>query len=231
MFRKSISVSLSVLLVFTLFAVLPTNVGAAESDSLEIGAYINTENVGSYADERWQWTDEGVQQERCTYRAWHEANDRLGISLPLTWGNAATWAANARRDGYSVDNTPSVNSIVCWSGYTWGHVAYVTGVDDSNIYIREGGINPSNSYPNYWFRDTSFSRSNQNRWSGYSLEGYIHLDPIPKGHVMSESEGAGRTIPDGDYWIRSEIAQDFLFRHGYGVPASRRFMTYGTLNI
>ena len=180
MFRKSISVLLSVLLMFTLFTVSPINVDAVESDSSGVGADLISENVGSYADERWQWTDAGVQQERCTYRAWHEAYDRLGISLPLTWGNGETWAANARSDGYSVDNTPSANSIVCWSGGGWGHVAYVTGVDDNDIYIREGGINPSNSYPNYWFRDTSFSKSNQNRWGGYTLEGYIHLkNPIP----------------------------------------------------
>ena len=30
------------------------------------------------------------------------------------------------------------------------------------------------------------------------------------GYVMSESEGAGRTIPDGDYYIISELNQDFF---------------------
>ena len=30
--------------------------------------------AASYADEQWQWID-GVKQERCTYRAWHEAYD------------------------------------------------------------------------------------------------------------------------------------------------------------
>ena len=129
----------------------------------------------SYVDERWQWTSAGVQQERCTYRVWHEAYDRLGISLPTNWGNAASWASNARNQGvYSVDNTPTANSIVCWGGGTegWGHVAYVTGVDSTYVYIREGGINPENGL---YYRDTKYNISNQNRWNGFWLNGYIHL--------------------------------------------------------
>lgn len=130
----------------------------------------------SYDVEQWQWTDAGVKQERCTYRVWHEAYDRLGISLPVNWGNAATWASSARSQGkYTVDNTPSVNSIVCWGGGRdgWGHVAYVTGVDNRNVYIREAGIDPVNGV---YYQDTSYLISNQNRWNGYWLEGYIHLD-------------------------------------------------------
>lgn len=128
----------------------------------------------SYADERWQWTSSGEKQERCTYRAWHEAYDRLGISLPLNWGNAGTWAANARSQGYQVDYTPAPNSIVCWQGGSegWGHVAYVTAVDSSAVYIREGGITPKNGM---YYQDTSFSRSNPDRWKGFRLMGYIHL--------------------------------------------------------
>ena len=33
--------------------------------------------------------------------------------------------------------------------------------------------------------------------------------PVPKGYVMSESEGAGQTIPDGDYWILSALSRNF----------------------
>ena len=171
MFRKCLTVLLVIVILFSVITTFPLSSSAQEVDLAD---------TSSYADERWQWTDDGVQQERCTYRAWHETKDRLGVSLPLTWGNAGSWATSAKRDGYDVDMTPRVNSIVCWyKSLSWGHVAYVTGVDDNNIYIREAGINPSSSYPNYWFRDTSFSRSNQNRWNGYSLQGYIHLAGNP----------------------------------------------------
>ena len=145
----------------------------ARLDEILIEELSEDELVSSYDTERWQWTDEGVKQERCTYRAWHEAYDR-GYVLPTYWGNACSWAADARKAGYRVDAYPSVNSIVCWSGGSsgWGHVAYVTGVDRTNVYIREGGINPDNGA---YFRDTSFSRSEPNRWGGYTFEGYIHL--------------------------------------------------------
>lgn len=130
----------------------------------------------SYVDEQFQISTSGVKQERCTYRVWHEAYNRLEISLPTTWGNGGSWATNAKNDGYNVDNTPTANSIACWSDNGgWGHVAYVTDVDSTYIYIIEAGINPSNSYPNYWYRETNYSINNQNRWNGYRLEGYIHL--------------------------------------------------------
>ena len=115
---------LFIILLLGIMITVPMSASAFDiTDTSNVGANICIAESGSYADERWQWTDAGVQQERCTYRAWHEAYDRLGVSLPLTWGNAGTWAANARRDGYNVDNTPSANSIVCWSGGGWGHVA------------------------------------------------------------------------------------------------------------
>lgn len=161
MFKKSLSFFSAIIIILGILNAFPITFSARE---------VNIANTGSYVDEQWQWNESGVKQERCTYRAWHETYDRLGISLPTTWGDGGSWAANARRDGFNVDKTPSANSIVCWSkSGGWGHVAYVTGVDDNYIYIREGGIDPSSSYPNYWFRDTSFSKSNQNRWNGFSL--------------------------------------------------------------
>ena len=166
----------------------------------------------SYADERWQWTSAGVQQERCTYRAWHEAYDRLGISLPLNWGNAATWAQNARNQGYNVDSTPRADSIVCWGGGTegWGHVAYVTGVSGNTVYIREGGINPTSGQ---YYRDTSFSMSNPDRWSGFWLNGFTHLRPatgVLDVNGLLDGSNSGNTAGYGtfDIYINGVLAGD-----------------------
>jgi surface antigen len=56
---------------------------------------------------------------------------QAGDSIPTTWGNAATWAFYAGIDGYVVNHTPSVGSIMQISTVDngLGHVAYVTNVD------------------------------------------------------------------------------------------------------
>lgn len=65
----------------------------------------------------------------CTYwafamRLW--ADD----PIPTTWGNANTWDDRASADGYLVDNTPAINAVFQSDKGQWGHVAYVTAVND-----------------------------------------------------------------------------------------------------
>ncbi len=63
----------------------------------------------------------------CTYWAFAE---RLwaGKPIPVTWGNANTWAENAQADGYVVDHTPAVTAVFQTTDGALGHVAYVTDV-------------------------------------------------------------------------------------------------------
>lgn len=53
-----------------------------------------------------------------------------GTPIPNTWGNAIDWADRAQKDGYKVDHTPSIDSIMqdpnSYGGL--GHVALVTEV-------------------------------------------------------------------------------------------------------
>lgn len=42
----------------------------------------------------------------------------------------------------------------------------------------------------------------------------------PPGHVMGESEGAGQTIPDGNYWIFSALADTGYLWQGGTVKAT-----------
>lgn len=44
------------------------------------------------------------------------------------WGNASQWAASALSEGFTVNDTPAVGSLVVWNDGAYGHVAYVTGV-------------------------------------------------------------------------------------------------------
>lgn len=64
----------------------------------------------------------------CTYwvfamRLW--AKDPISTS----WGNANTWDDRAIADGYEVNHTPRVGSIMQSDAGDFGHVAYVTNVN------------------------------------------------------------------------------------------------------
>ena len=56
---------------------------------------------------------------------------RAGDPIPNTWGNAITWAVRAKADGYLVDQTPTVGSIMQDPNAPGGlgHVAYVETVN------------------------------------------------------------------------------------------------------
>ncbi|WP_251855535.1 CHAP domain-containing protein [Enterococcus italicus] len=60
------------------------------------------------------------------------------------WGNANQWPASARANGFRVDNSPEVGSVVVflngaqYSDATYGHVGYVVSVANGVITIEEG---------------------------------------------------------------------------------------------
>jgi len=66
----------------------------------------------------------------CTYWVFIKRKE-AGDPIPNNWGNAADWELNARLQGYKVDQTPTVGSIMqtANSAGGLGHVAYVTKVD------------------------------------------------------------------------------------------------------
>lgn len=66
----------------------------------------------------------------CTYWV-YALRLQAGEPIPTTWGDAATWAPRAAKDGYLVDHTPEVGAIMqtANSAHGLGHVAYVTAVD------------------------------------------------------------------------------------------------------
>ena len=79
----------------------------------------------------------GGNHGNCTWWGWHSACCNWAYGLP-GWGNAKTWAgfANQHQD-FSVVSNPVVGSIACRDIGTWGHVAWVTGVNGSNITVTE----------------------------------------------------------------------------------------------
>lgn len=73
----------------------------------------------------------------CTWWAWEDACCTWGVGIPA-WGNANTWGSNASVDpNYQVLDSPVVNSIATSTAGYYGHVAFVTAVNGSNITVRE----------------------------------------------------------------------------------------------
>lgn len=78
----------------------------------------------------------------CTWYAF-ERRAQLGRPIGSFWGNAATWAYNARAAGFRVDNVPEVGAIAQWNAYQGGsyyagHVGIVESVNsDGSITISE----------------------------------------------------------------------------------------------
>ena len=66
------------------------------------------------------------------------------------WGNGGDWAGSAASQGYAVGSTPVTGSIVCWTDGGYGHVGYVTQVDqDGQIQILESNYQGQQQINNY----------------------------------------------------------------------------------
>ena len=73
------------------------------------------------------------------YCTWYVYERRAAAGRPIGsyWGNAVTWAMNARAAGFTVNNTPEPGAIM-QNGGGYGHVAFVESVDGAgNVTVRE----------------------------------------------------------------------------------------------
>ncbi|MDT3994886.1 LysM peptidoglycan-binding domain-containing protein [Mammaliicoccus sp. H-M34] len=80
---------------------------------------------------------------QCT---WHVFNRRKAIGKPIStyWWNANNWASAAAKDGYRVNRTPAVGSILQSSAGYYGHVSFVERLN-SNGSIQVSEMNFASS--------------------------------------------------------------------------------------
>lgn len=92
----------------------------------------------------------------CTWYA-YERRAQLGIPVGSFWGNASTWAYNARLGGFRVDYSPEPGAVMT-NGGGYGHVAVVESVNpgvsvhisEMNAYRWGGGFNRVDSGDIAW---------------------------------------------------------------------------------
>lgn len=92
----------------------------------------------------------------CTWYA-YERRVQLGSPVGSFWGNASTWAYNARLAGYRVDYNPEPGAVMA-NGGGYGHVAVVESVNpgvsvhisEMNAYRWGGGFNRVDSGDISW---------------------------------------------------------------------------------
>ena len=118
----------------------------------------------------------------CTWGAWHKACCNWGKGLPSPWQHAKYWGGNyATHPDYDRVWEPAAGSIGCNADGTYGHVAYITGVNGSTVYVDEmsccegSACWPSCSWCYHGFELNSYDKS-------YFTGGFIK----PKGGVVQE---------------------------------------------
>ena len=120
-------------------------------------------------------TFNGVTTLPCTYYAWQQAHDRVGVSLP-PWGNAGMWLDNAVNAGWETGSTAEPNSIAVWTDNAYGHVAYVTEVNSGRMTVDEGGRTAwADTTGGIAIGETADSTVGSVRWGSYILAGFIYL--------------------------------------------------------
>ena len=106
---------------------------------------VNATNGNPYSQ---TYTDEyGVYHPgNCTWQAWEECYNRLGIRLPA-WHNGGTWHTDAAAAGYQVVQwyqgyVPPNDCLIEWTG----HVAWLISADSVGVNLVDGNLYSNGSY-------------------------------------------------------------------------------------
>lgn len=111
----------------------------------------------------------------CTWWAWEQWH-ALGYDLPRNWGNAAEWAVDAVRAGFSVGTIPRVGALAVfpigdgvWAYGAEGHVAFVTSVAKDGLTFNVTYQNYGDTTRMYIGLDYNTSYINQGRFQNGQL--------------------------------------------------------------
>ncbi|VNW87153.1 choline binding protein D [Streptococcus pneumoniae] len=120
---------------------------------------------GSQEIDQWR-----MYSRQCTSFAAFRLSNVNGFEIPRAYGNANEWGHRARREGYRVDNTPTIGSIAWSTAGTYGHVAWVSNVMGDQIEIEEYNYGYTKAY-------------NKRSIKANTMTGFIHFKDLAGGSV------------------------------------------------
>ena len=144
----------------------------------------------------------------CTWYVWGRAYEILGH-----WPNISKWYAkdfyayNVNTGAYPYGNEPKLGAIACFAPNNharWtGHVAIVEAVGgDGSVILSEYNFVSEHAFSANRYLNPTQART----W----VQGYIYLrpdDPVIPDHIPGPVGGGDDDIVDGDYTIRSDVAE------------------------
>ena len=125
---------------------------------------------GSQEIDQWR-----MYSRQCTSFAASRLSNVNGFEIPKAYGNANEWGHRARREGYRVDNTPTIGSIAWSTAGTYGHVAWVSNVMGDQIEIEEYNYGYTEAY-------------NKRSIKANMMTGFIHFKDLDGGNVVSSGK-------------------------------------------
>ena len=144
----------------------------------------------------------------CTWYVWGRAYEILGH-----WPNISKWYAkdfyayNVNTGAYPYGNEPKLGAIACFAPNNhadWtGHVAIVEAVGgDGSVILSEYNFVSRHVFSANRYLNPTEART----W----VQGYIYIrpdDPVIPNHIPGPVGGSDDDIADGDYTIRSDVAE------------------------
>ena len=144
----------------------------------------------------------------CTWYVWGRAYEILGHRPNISRGHAKDfYAYNVNTGAYPYGNEPKLGAIACFApnnhAYWTGHVAIVEAVGgDGSVILSEYNFVSVHAFSANRYLNPTEART----W----VQGYIYLrpdDPVIPDHIPGPVGGSDDDIADGDYTIRSDVAE------------------------
>ena len=140
---------------------------------------------GSQEIDQWR-----MYSRQCTSFAAFRLSNVNGFEIPRAYGNANEWGHRARREGYRVDNTPTIGSIAWSTAGTYGHVAWVSNVMGDQIEIEEYNYGYTEAY-------------NKRIIKANTMTGFIHFKDLAGGSVGNSQSSVST---GGTHYFKTKAA-------------------------